>query len=116
MTCYPAACDLIRAGEINQEREPMLRISYRDHFNALLRLLLKLGFEPERAQRCARLFADTDRDGVHTHGLNRLPRFLSMIETGLIDIHAQPKLVTSFGPLERWDGKNTIWRITYSEK
>jgi len=88
----------------------MLRVSYQDLFDALLRALLKLEFEPERARRCAQLFADTNRDGVYSHGLNRFPRFLAMIQGGLIDIHAQPELLTSSGamrsgPMERWDGK-----------
>jgi 3-dehydro-L-gulonate 2-dehydrogenase len=43
---------------------------------------------------------------VYSHGLNRFPRFLSMIRRGLIDIHAQPVLVSSAGALERWDGKS----------
>jgi len=83
----------------------MLRVSYRDLFDALLRALLKLGFEPRRARRCAQLFAESNRDGVYSHGLNRFPRFLSMIQSGLIDIHATPELLASSGPMERWDGK-----------
>ena len=83
----------------------MLRVSYQELMDALLRGFLKLGFEGERARRCAQLFADTDRDGVYTHGLNRFPRFLSMIQSGLIDIHAEPVPIAGSGPLERWDGK-----------
>jgi 3-dehydro-L-gulonate 2-dehydrogenase len=83
----------------------MLRASYQDLFDCLLRKLQKLGFGSERAQRCAQLFAETDRDGVYSHGLNRFPRFLAMIESGLIDIHAQPELITSFAAMERWDGR-----------
>src|SRR4029077_18891960 len=47
----------------------------------------------------------TSRDGVYAHGLNRFPRFLTMIRSGLIDIHAAPQLVMSSGSIERWDGK-----------
>lgn len=83
----------------------MLRVAYQDLFDALLRALLKLGFEPGRARRCAQLFAETNRDGVYSHGLNRFPRFLTMIQGGLIDIRAEPELLTSFGAMERWDGK-----------
>jgi 3-dehydro-L-gulonate 2-dehydrogenase len=83
----------------------MLKVSYQDLFDALLRVLLKLGFEPEGARRCAQLFAETTRDGVYSHGLNRFPRFLAMIQSGLIDIHANPELITAFAAMERWDGK-----------
>jgi len=88
----------------------MLRVSYQDMFDAFLRVLLKRGLEAESARRCAQLFTETDLDGVYSHGLNRFPRFVSMIQSGLIDIQAKPELVASSGargsgPLERWDGK-----------
>jgi len=83
----------------------MLRVRYQDLFDALLRVLLKLEFEPERARLCAQLFADTSRDGVYSHGLNRFPRFVSMLRTGYIDVHALPVLRAASGPMERWDGK-----------
>lgn len=84
----------------------MARVSYQELFDTLQRVLLKQGFAPERARRCAQLFADSNRDGVYSHGLNRFPRFLSMIQSGLIDIHAEPVLISGSGALERWDGKS----------
>ncbi len=66
---------------------------------------MKLGFEAGRARRCAQLFADASRDGVYSHGLNRFPRFARAIRSGIVDVHAQPRLVSSHGSLERWDGR-----------
>src|SRR6266550_1854613 len=81
-----------------RDLNPMPRVSYQDMFDALLRVLLKLGFEAEGARRCAQLFTETDLDGVYSHGLNRFPRFVSMIQSsGLIDIQAKPELVASSG-------------------
>ncbi len=74
--------------------------------DSLLRVLLKLGFEQQRAQLCARLFTDASRDGVYSHGLNRFPLFVRMIRSGIIDVHAEPGLVGAFGSLERWDGNS----------
>jgi len=82
-----------------------LRVTYQELYDVLLRALLKAGFEPERAALCARLFADTDLDGVHSHGLNRFPRFMGMIRRGVIDVHARPVCVERRGALERWDGR-----------
>jgi 3-dehydro-L-gulonate 2-dehydrogenase len=82
-----------------------LRVSHDELHQTLRRVLLKVGFEQGRADLCARLFADTDRDGVYTHGLNRFPRFLEQIRRGFVDIHARPELVTAAGALERWDGR-----------
>ena len=83
----------------------MLRVAYQELCDTLARALESLGFERERARLCARLFADASRDGVHSHGLNRFPRFVTQIQNGTINIHSSPQLVTATGPLERWDGK-----------
>ena len=45
--------------------------------------------EASRADRCARLFADTDRDGVYSHGVNRFPRFMRMVRSGVVDLQAE---------------------------
>jgi 3-dehydro-L-gulonate 2-dehydrogenase len=81
-----------------------MRVPYQEVRDVLLRVLLKLGFAPERARLCAQLFAETSRDGVYSHGLDRFPRFVRAIGKGLIDVHGQAKLVSSHGSLERWDG------------
>ena len=82
-----------------------MRVSYEDLHGTLLRVLVKIGFKPARAELCAHLFADASRDGVASHGLNRFPRFIEMIRAGVMDIDAQPIRVASCGALERWDGR-----------
>lgn len=84
----------------------MIRVPYQEVLNALLAALVKLGFTPERARLCAQLFADTSRDGVYSHGLDRFPRFVRGIRKGLVDVHASPELVSSHGSLERWNGNS----------
>jgi 3-dehydro-L-gulonate 2-dehydrogenase len=82
-----------------------MRIAYSQLFETLARVLLKQGFEPGRAARCAELFAQSSRDGVYSHGLNRFPLFIAMIRSGVVDVNAAPELVSVTGPIERWDGK-----------
>jgi 3-dehydro-L-gulonate 2-dehydrogenase len=82
----------------------MIRVPFADLYDALHRAILTLGIAGERAALCARLFAETTRDGVYTHGLNRFPRFATMVENGSIDVHAEPERILGFGGLERWDG------------
>jgi len=82
----------------------MIRVPYQEICDALSQVLSKLGFSPERARLCAQLVADTSRDGVYSHGLDRFPRFVRGIRKGLVDVHATPKLVSSHGVLERWNG------------
>jgi 3-dehydro-L-gulonate 2-dehydrogenase len=83
----------------------MLRVPYQELFDTLQRVLLKTGFEPERAGLSARLFTEATCDGVYSHGLNRFPQYVGMVYNGCIDVHAEPERVVSFGSLERWDGR-----------
>jgi 3-dehydro-L-gulonate 2-dehydrogenase len=82
----------------------MLRVPYAQLYHALHRAMLHLGLESDRAALCARLFAETTRDGVYTHGLNRFPRFAEMVAKGNIDLSAQPTCVAGATAIERWDG------------
>jgi 3-dehydro-L-gulonate 2-dehydrogenase len=86
--------------------EYSLRIRYEELLECLLLVLLKQGFEQQRAHLCARLFAEASRDGVYSHGLNRFPQFIRMIRDGVIEVNAEPEMIARFGSLERWDGKS----------
>ncbi len=68
-------------------------------------MLRGLGFEPEHAELCARLFAETTRDGVYSHGLNRLPRFLETIRNGRVRVGMRAEAIATAGALERWSGR-----------
>ncbi len=83
----------------------MLRIPFAELASTLAAVLVRTGFEPNRAEHCARLFAETTRDGVYSHGVERFPRFLDTIRIGSVDIHATPERLHQFGSLERWDGR-----------
>src|SRR3954470_16981 len=82
-----------------------MRVAYAALHDVLPRALIGLGFAPPRADLSARLFADTDRDGVYSHGLNRVPRFYRMVRAGVVDVHAEPGCVERRQAFERWDGR-----------
>jgi 3-dehydro-L-gulonate 2-dehydrogenase len=89
----------------------MLRVPFDDLRSALEQAMLRLGLAPDRARLCAQLFAETTRDGVYTHGLNRFPRFKTMVENGSIDVNATPTLTTAFGSIERWNGNRGVGNL-----
>jgi len=89
----------------------MLRVPFEDLRTALEQAMRRLGLSPDRAHLCARLFAETTRDGVYSHGLNRFPRFRAMVENDSIDVSATPTLTTAFGSIERWDGHRGIGNL-----
>jgi 3-dehydro-L-gulonate 2-dehydrogenase len=82
-----------------------VRIPFDQVHEVLRHALEGRGMSPARADLCARLFAESSAAGVASHGLNRFPRFLRMIENGSVDIGAEPVRVESFGALERGDGR-----------
>jgi 3-dehydro-L-gulonate 2-dehydrogenase len=82
-----------------------MRVPFDELQETLRRVLVRLGFRDDRAALCARLFAETTRDGVYSHGLNRFPRFLEMIRRGVLDVQAEPIRTGGAGAVERWDGR-----------
>ena len=83
----------------------MKRVPFQTLQNELYRVLASVGFTDERAMLCARLFAENQRDGVYSHGLNRFPGFVAGLENKQINFRTAPEKIESFGALERWDGK-----------
>jgi 3-dehydro-L-gulonate 2-dehydrogenase len=89
----------------------MLRIPFEDLYSALHRAMRQLGLAEDRATHCARLFAETTRDGVHTHGLNRFPRFSETVRNGSVDVNAEPTKTAGLGAIERWDGHRGVGNL-----
>lgn len=69
------------------------------------RVLRKNGFTPERADRCAAIFAENSLVGVASHGLNRFPSFIDFIQQGYVNPAAEAERVAGFGAWEQWDGQ-----------
>jgi len=83
----------------------MDRIPFDRLRETIQRALIRLGIDGERAALSARLTAETDLDGIASHGIARLPRFAEMVRLGRIDPTATPHCTASFGAIERWSGR-----------
>lgn len=83
----------------------MERVPFDELHRALATVLLREGFSRDRAELSARLFAETSRDGVHSHGIARFPRFVRNIRSGIVKPEASPQKIGGDGALERWDGQ-----------
>lgn len=82
-----------------------MRIKYEDMKNEFKRVLIKKGFTEKKAELAAISFTNNSRDGVYSHGINRFPRVIEYIEKGYINPDAEPEKISSYGAIERWDGK-----------
>lgn len=79
-------------------------ISFEQMKDEIGRVLMKNGFDAEKAAKCAKIFAQSSLDGVYSHGLYRVPVFVEAINNGYIDPDAEPELVASSGMIEQYDG------------
>lgn len=89
----------------------MRRVSFQALYDKFYCVLTEVGFSDQRAALCAQLFAENQRDGVYSHGLNRFPGFVESMKKKRIDFRASPEKVESLGALERWDGKRGVGLI-----
>ncbi len=85
------------------ERRPFAEIC-----RELTRILVRLGFEHGKAERCAQIFTQNTCDGVASHGLNRFPVFVESVKKGLVNPQVEIERVRSLGALEQWDGQRGI--------
>ncbi|HHT25496.1 MAG TPA: 3-dehydro-L-gulonate 2-dehydrogenase [Clostridiaceae bacterium] len=76
-----------------------------DQLKAVIKqALLNVGLPEEKAEICARIHSETSLDGIESHGLNRVPRFVNYVKKGLVNVHAEPELIHARGLAENYDG------------
>jgi 3-dehydro-L-gulonate 2-dehydrogenase len=85
-----------------------MRIPFEQMNAEIKRVMIKAGLTEEQAQICAKVHTESSRDGVYSHGLNRVARFIDYINKGLVDAKATPTLVKSCGCMENYDGNMGI--------
>lgn len=66
---------------------------------------LNAGLSEAQADTCAQIHTETSCDGIFSHGLNRVARFVDYVQKGWINIHAEPALVKSLASFEIYDGQ-----------
>ena len=56
------------------------------------------------AEILSQIIYDNTLDGVYTHGINRFPRIVGNIDSGILDVNAEMEKVSSCGVVEAYDG------------
>jgi 3-dehydro-L-gulonate 2-dehydrogenase len=93
----------------------LARVTFDELYNAILQAFLRAGMAQADAETCARIHTESTADGVPSHGVNRVPRFVNYIHDGWIQLGAEPQRVRQFGALEVYDGQrapgqlNALW-------
>lgn len=81
----------------------MIYVQYDEAVERMARGLERF-LNAQDAKRFAEIFAGNSLDGVYSHGMNRYPRYLSDMASGLCDAKVtQAERVSGLGGLEVWD-------------
>ncbi|MGN0773807.1 MAG: Ldh family oxidoreductase [Candidatus Ventricola sp.] len=81
----------------------MIYVQYQEAVDQMTRGLERF-LNAQDARRFAEIFAGNSLDGVYSHGMNRYPRYLSDMGSGLCDAKVtQAERVSGLGGLEVWD-------------
>ena len=62
-----------------------MRVPYETMRQQFERVLCKYGFSPARAAQAAEIFAQNSLCGVYSHGLNRFPRVVELLQQGEVE-------------------------------
>ena len=81
----------------------MIYVTYEEAVAAMEQGLSRF-LPEEKAHHFAEIFAGNSVDGVHSHGMNRYPRYMGDMESGLCDASVtEAERVSGLGGLEVWD-------------
>ena len=81
-----------------------IRVNRAEMETVFQKILVHHSFDAAKAELCAQIFTENSLDGVYTHGVNRFPRFVKMVEDNSVLPGKEPTKVSGFGGMEQWDG------------
>ena len=80
-----------------------MKIPYEQMQDVLYILFLNYKFTDEKARLLVNVFTENTLSGVNSHGINRVPLFISYLEKGLVNVEGETEKVETFGSIKRWD-------------
>lgn len=86
----------------------MQKIKFEVMKETVKKAFLNVGLSESKADICAQIHTESSCDGIYSHGLNRVARFVDYVNKGWVNINAEPSLVKSLGVLEVYDGNQGI--------
>ncbi len=84
--------------------ETMTRITFDEMMATIKKAFMNAGMPEKKAEICALIHTESSRDGVYSHGLNRVERFVDYLRKGLVDGNAEPTLQLNLGSIETYNG------------
>lgn len=81
-----------------------MRIPFDEMKQIIKQVFINNGMSEDKAEICARIHTESSRDGIYSHGTNRVPRFVDYIKKGWVDVAAEPTLEKAIGSIEVYNG------------
>lgn len=81
-----------------------MRVPFEELQSEIKRVFLSLGMDEAKAETCARIHAESSRDGIYSHGANRVARFAEYVKKGWVDVNAEPVREKNMGAVETYNG------------
>ena len=82
----------------------MTRIPFDEMKATIKSAFINAGMPEGKADICAQIHTESSRDGVYSHGLNRVERFVDYIHKGWVDVNGEPTLEKNLDSLEIYNG------------
>ena len=82
----------------------MTRIPFAEMHATVTAAFVRAGMNEADASVCARVHTESSCDGVYSHGLNRVARFVDYVRRGWVDPAGRPTPVRTLGAIEIHDG------------
>jgi 3-dehydro-L-gulonate 2-dehydrogenase len=94
---------------MNTETQPeTVMIPHETMRRTLQDILTNRSMPAYKARICADVFTKNSIDGVYSHGINRFPRFVHLLDKGFVKANRDAVCTTRVGALEQWDGGSGI--------
>lgn len=87
------------------EKRTVIRIPFEQMQQAIASAFVNAGMNEQDAQTCARIHTESSCDGVNSHGINRVARFVDYLQRGWVHADAKPSLAKNLGTIEIYDGQ-----------
>ncbi len=84
--------------------EQLTRIPFDTMRDVITEAFVKAGMPAEDAAQCAVFHTQASCDGVYSHGLNRVARFVDYVKKGWVNLEGKPERVRSLAAIEVFDG------------
>lgn len=82
----------------------MTRVPFDEMHATVTAAFVRAGMNEADASVCARVHTESSCDGVYSHGLNRVARFVDYVRRGWVDPAGRPTPVRTLGAIEIHDG------------